>query len=348
MRHLPRFKQLRGPQPVEAALCERPPPGIEVPCHRLRVRPADAERVRPEALVAHGLQILRVRVEHVLPAHVTGGIEEREAHPDRDFEQALLLAIGLVHEGGVDGGELVGARQPSRVLAQVAQRLPETLELERRDVDQPRRRTARALERREQLVDGAELRAACDDTCLLQLVDEGVEVDARPAADVGRGGEDPERREAEREDRPELDDVSRPLPHGELLRGALDLARRRALRTLDTAHELHGDAEQVLGRRLVQARAAHQPGEQELRGLVHGPADERGHRAHDPLGEGDEEARRSRHVSRPSRRSRRRRSRPSRRSSASARPDPRAPARRLRRRRRARARSTRPSSRRGL
>jgi hypothetical protein len=259
MRHLSRFKQLRPFQPVEAALGQRPAARVEVPPDRLRVRSTDAQGVRAEALVAHGLQVLRVGIEHVLPAHVPSCVEEREAHADRDFEDAHLLALGLLDERGVDGGELRRAGQPLRVLAELGQRSLERIELERGDVDQPRRRSARSLERPQQLVDGAELRLARDDTRFLQLVDERVEVDTRPAGDVGGGGQDPERREAEGEDRAELDDVARALPYRKLLRRALDLAGRLAPGALDVADELDGDAQQILRRRLVQSRAAHEP-----------------------------------------------------------------------------------------
>ena len=74
------------------------------------------------------------------------------------------------------------------------------------------------LECGEQIVHGAELGAPCQHTGRLQLADEGVEVDARAVRDVRCRGEEPKRREAEREDRPELDDVPARLAHRELLR----------------------------------------------------------------------------------------------------------------------------------
>jgi hypothetical protein len=291
MCHPSRFKQLRPSQPLEPAFRERPAPRVEVPRDRLSVRSADPEGVGAEALVADRLQILRVRVEDVLAADVARGVEEREAHADRDLEHAPLLAVGLTDERRVDRRQLLGVRQAFRVLAQVAQRAPEPLDLERRDVDQAGRGPARALERREQLVHRAELCLARDHSRLLQLVDECVQVHARAAGHVGRRGQDPERREPEREDGAELDDVAGALPHRELSRRALELTGDRGLRALDAADQLDGDPQQVLRRRLVQPRAPNEAGEEELRGLVHGAADERGGGAHDPLRERDEKAR---------------------------------------------------------
>ena len=80
----------------------------------------------------------------------------------------------------------------------------------------------------EQVVDGRELGILREDAGRLQLEDECVEVDARSARDVRRRGEEPKRREAEREDRAELDDVSARLPYGELPGRLLDLVRDTA------------------------------------------------------------------------------------------------------------------------
>ena len=102
-----------------------------------------------------------------------------------------------------------------------------------------------------------------------------------------RAGEQPERREAERHDRAQLDRVAGALAHGEApRRQRLRLHGRRAL---DAADELDRDPQRVLRRRLVQARAAHEARQHELRRLVQRAADERDERAHEPLGERDEE-----------------------------------------------------------
>ncbi len=60
------------------------------------------------------------------------------------------------------------------------------------------------------------------------------------------------------------------------------------MRSLDTADELDGDPEQVLRRRLVEPRPAHEPRKDELGGLVHCAAACRGHEADEPLGEREE------------------------------------------------------------
>jgi hypothetical protein len=69
---------------------------------------------------------------------------------------------------------------------------------------------------------------------------------------VGRSGEEPERREAEREDRAELEDVSARLADSELLRRALELVDNPVALALDTPDELHGDAQEVPGSRFVE------------------------------------------------------------------------------------------------
>ena len=217
-----------GPvQPVEPPLGERRPARIEVAGDRLRVRAADAERVRGEALVAHRLQILLVRVEQVLPPDRPSGVEERETDADRDLEQARPSRVGLVDERGVHAGKLPRAWQALRVLPQIRERALESFHLERWDVDEARGRSACSLECGEQLVDGRELGVAGDDAGGFQLADQCVQVDARSVCHVGRSREQPERREAEGEDRPELDDVARALADCEPSRRLLELARDR-------------------------------------------------------------------------------------------------------------------------
>ena len=122
----------------------------------------------------------------------------------------------------------------------------------------------------------------------LQLPHEGVEVHAAAVGDVGAGGEEPERREAERGDRAELDDVAGRLADGEARRVRLVLVGG-AGRRLDAADELDRDAQEVLGGRLVEPRAADEARQHELGGLVHAAADEREDGAHGALGERDEE-----------------------------------------------------------
>ena len=222
MRHRLRFKQLGArsrprPRSVRVGCAGRSgarPPGVGPPTRR-------AYAAKPSS--RNGSQILGVRVEHVLAPDLARGVEEREAHADRDLEQRALLAVGLGEEALVDGGELRRRGEALRVVAQVGERALQPLDLERWDVDQPCSRPARSLERGEQVVDRRELRLSREDAGRLELADERVEVDASPVRDVRCGGEEPERREPEREDRPELDDVAAGLADGELLRRGLDL-----------------------------------------------------------------------------------------------------------------------------
>ena len=120
-------------------------------------------------------------------------VEEREAHPDRHLEEGALLAVSLREESLVDGGELGRRRQALRVVAKIGERTLQSLDLERRDVDQACCRPARALERGEQVVDGGELRLPGNDARSLELTDERVEIDAGTARDVGGAGEEPQR-----------------------------------------------------------------------------------------------------------------------------------------------------------
>ena len=124
--------------------------------------------------------------------------------------------------------------------------------------------------------------------CDLQLPDEGVEVHPAAVGDIGAGGEEPERREPERGDRAELDDVPGRLADGEPGWVRLEFVGGTR-RCLDTADELGRDAEEVLGGRLVQPRAPHEARQHELCGLVHPPADEREDRPQGALGERREE-----------------------------------------------------------
>ena len=109
-----------------------------------------------------------------------------------------------------------------------------------------------------------------------------------PLRDVGRAGEEPEGREPEREDRPQLDDVSARLADGELLRRCLVLVRDRRRFALDSADQLDGDTQEVLRGRLVEARRADEPRQDELGRLVDRAAERRCDRANDPLGHRDE------------------------------------------------------------
>ena len=83
------------------------------------------------------------------------------------------------------------------------------------------------------------------DSGRLELADEGVQVDARSPRDVGGPGEEPERREAEREDRAELEGVAAGLAHGELLRRLLELVDGLVGVALDAADQLDGDPQEV-------------------------------------------------------------------------------------------------------
>ena len=123
MGHRSRFKQLRVRQPLHPALGERLLARREVPHDRVGVRPADPASVGGKAFVAHRLEILGVRIEQVLAADLAGGVEERDAHPERDLEDAALLPLGLAQERVVDRRELGRARQAPRIRAEVGERL---------------------------------------------------------------------------------------------------------------------------------------------------------------------------------------------------------------------------------
>ena len=137
---------------------------------------ADATRIGGEPLVAQRAQVLRVRIEHVLAPDLARRVEEREAHPDRHLEEGALLAVGFREESLVDRSELGRRRQALRVVAKIGERALQSLDLERRDVDQTRCRPARALERGEQVVDGRELRLPGNHARSLELADERVEI----------------------------------------------------------------------------------------------------------------------------------------------------------------------------
>ena len=125
----------------------------------------------------------------------------------------------------------------------------------------------------------------------LQLRDERLEVDARAVRDVRRRGEQPERREAEGGDRAELDDVAGRLALQQLARVRLAC---RCL-PLDASDQLDRDPEQVLGRRLVEPRAACEPRQHDLGRLVHRAAERGDERPQRPFRQRDEERPVARH-----------------------------------------------------
>ena len=158
MSHRLRFKQL-GPCPAARARAPSASPrrGSKWRATALRVRRADATRVRGEPLVAQRAQVLRVRVEHVLAPDLARGVEEREAHPDRDLEEASA-ARGRPPRGAPGRRRRARAASAGSSRRRADRRATlQPLDLERRDVDQARGRPARPLERGEQVVDRGEL-----------------------------------------------------------------------------------------------------------------------------------------------------------------------------------------------
>ena len=198
------------------------------------------------------------------------------------------LAHGLGAEPVEERRHLLRRGKAARVGAQIGERALERRDLERWDVDQAGGRAGASFERRQELVDRAQVRLLGQHACDLQLPHEGVEVHAAAVGDVGSGGEEPERREPECGDRAELDDVAGRLADGEARRIRLVFVGGTG-RGLDAADQLDRDAEQVLGGRLVEPRPADEARQNELGGLVHAAADEREDRAHGALGKRGEE-----------------------------------------------------------
>jgi diaminopimelate decarboxylase len=267
---------------------------VEVARRGTSVRARDTPCVGSEAFPTERPPVLAIGKDDVLAPHMTRRHQER--HPDsrRDLEQRPSLSFGGPDEAAVRHCELVGTRQRVHIRSELLDRGAQLGELEGRDVDQPRRSAGAALERFEQLLHGAELGVFRDDACSLQLADERVEVHARPMQEVARRRQQPERREAEGGDRPEFDDVPRAFALGELAR-----RRRRAFQArsiLHAADALDRDAQQVLRRRLVEARPADEAGQDERARLVKRASNHSRCRPYDPLRDGREEA------SRPSRR----------------------------------------------
>ncbi len=123
---------------------------VEVARDRRAVRARDTSGVAPEALVAKRCEILVVRIEDVLTADVPRGVEEGDADTGRDVEQGSPLADGLGPETVEERRHLGRGGKATRIGAQIGERPAEGGELERRDVDQSRRRARTSRERREQ------------------------------------------------------------------------------------------------------------------------------------------------------------------------------------------------------
>ena len=102
-------------------------------------------------------------------------VEEREADPDRDLEQARALAWAVSRSPSKTRASSCGRGEGGGVAPDVAQRAAQCLDLERRDVDQPGRSARTPLEGAEQLGH----RAGADSEehpGAHELGDEGVEV----------------------------------------------------------------------------------------------------------------------------------------------------------------------------
>src|SRR5215207_4582019 len=202
--------------PGQKPLCIRPARGTEVADDGAGVRAADSPGVGGECLLAERLPVLPVRRNEMRPRDVPGREEEGEADPARDLEQGAILARGLEAEALVDERELLLGRKLSGSGPELFERGPELLELERRQVDQPRGSARRAFEHAEELVDRADVGVRRNHARGLQLLDELAQIDAGAARNVRGRGKQPERRKAEGEDRPELDDVAGSLAHRDL------------------------------------------------------------------------------------------------------------------------------------
>ena len=179
-------------------------------------------------------------------------------------------------ERGVHAGELRRAWQAlSRPRAGRRASCLSAFDLERRDVDQARGRSARSLECGEQLVDGRELGVAGDARrrpSARRRVRRGrraFRASRRPQRRAARAARSRRRRSSRARRR-----CRAPLRTASLPRRLLELARDRLRRPLDAADELDGDPKQVLRGRLVEAGAPDQAWKHELRRLVHRSADE--------------------------------------------------------------------------
>src|SRR5215208_4203737 len=131
--------------------------------HGARVARRHALRVRGEPLVADRRPVLAVRDEQVVARDLSGREQEREPDALRDLEQRAALEARLRPQPAVELRELVRARDVGGVVAQLVRRLPQLLEVAREDSDQTRSRSRAALERTEQVIDGAEPRSLADD-----------------------------------------------------------------------------------------------------------------------------------------------------------------------------------------
>src|SRR5918995_4492199 len=143
--------------PGQKPLRVGPARGIEVADDGAGVRAADSPGVGGESLLAERLPVLPVRRDEMRPRDVPGREEEGEADPARDLEQGAILARGLEAEAPVDERELLLGRKLSGSGPELFERGPELLELERRQVDQPRGSARPAFEHADELVDRADV-----------------------------------------------------------------------------------------------------------------------------------------------------------------------------------------------
>jgi hypothetical protein len=100
--------------------------------------------------------------------------------------------------------------------AELGERRTQPAQLERRDVDEAGRVAGCPLQHAQQLVDRAGVHFISQQACGLELLHQRVQVDAKAVGDVRSRREQPERREPERRDRADLDDVPRGLPLGKV------------------------------------------------------------------------------------------------------------------------------------
>ena len=124
------------------------------------------------------------------------------------------------------------------------------------------------VQRRQQVVDGGDVGVVRQDPGSPEFLDEGVEVDAGAAGDVGCRGQEPQGRKSHGEDAEGLHEVARHLALDKLL--ARDVLHGEP--PADSADGLDGDSQGAGDEALVNLCVAHRRGQDVVRGFQQQPA----------------------------------------------------------------------------
>ena len=276
-----------SPSSAGNARCTSPARGSKWLPRSRHVRRRHPAQKPQQPLFPNRAERVAVEVEDVDVAHLHARLRRRQTERRRDIGQRPPFPPrGRLHLAE-ERGQVLGRGQIARLPAQGVERGASFLQRHRGHVDRVGQHPGAGLQPAQQLLVGRDVRVLRQMPRRFQLGDQRPQVGLRAAHDVGRGGQHPQRREADGED-------AGPLQHiaGELARG--QLLDRDLLVPIDVAHiadPLDHDAQQAIDGHLIELGLPQRARQRDIARLVDRAAHERDRGARHPLRQRDQVAR---------------------------------------------------------